>query len=162
MSTGWGRDESLSTGWSHVSAVCVRQGSNPSPECSWLVCGFFFLLPFQPLTLDRREKRVGKWKGVTLSLGYFLMIRSILFLWASFTFTIRMSNFSLFLLCTQLLNKLWPPTTNQQHPKIHHPFWGPSIYIPPEKVPELQMSHNGRNYLQLAKAYTSTRARGKS
>ena len=82
-----------------------------------------------------------------LLLDYFLLIRGIEFLGASLIFTIRISNFFLlFLLCAQLLNKLQQtnnPTTSQ----------GPSIYIPSKKSPEFQMSHNHRNYLQLAKPH---------
>jgi hypothetical protein len=36
--------------------------------------GSFFLHPFNPLTLDRREKRL-EGKGASLSLNYFLLVR---------------------------------------------------------------------------------------
>jgi hypothetical protein len=45
-------------------------------------------------------------KGATLSLDYFLLIRGIEFLGASYIFAIKISNSLLFLLCTQLFNKL--------------------------------------------------------
>lgn len=60
---------------------------------------------------------------------------------ASLIFVLRTSNFFLFPLCTQLFNKPQPTTTN---------LLGPT-YIPLEKSPESQTSHNHRNYLQLAK-----------
>jgi hypothetical protein len=61
-------------------------------------------------------------------LDYFLLIRGV---------AVRVTNFLLYLLCTQLLNKLRPraykQTTNPQ---------GSSIYIPSEKSPVFQISHN--------------------
>jgi hypothetical protein len=55
-----------------------------------------FLPPFStlsrnPLTLDKREKRI---EGKTmLLLNYFLLIRGFQFLGASLIFTVRISNF---------------------------------------------------------------------
>lgn len=67
--------------------------------------GSFFFHPssplffhfYNPLTLDRGEKRI---EGVALSLNCFLLIGGIEFLWACLIFTIRVSNFFLFPLCT--------------------------------------------------------------
>ena len=73
-------------------------------SCRWLLCGFFSLLPISssflppsnPLTLDKREKRIerkeipkysqGLKKGVILSLDYFLLFRGAEFLGASLNF----------------------------------------------------------------------------
>jgi hypothetical protein len=49
---------------------------------------------------------------VKLLLAYFLLFRVIEFLGESLIFEVRMSNFFLLFLFTQLFNKLWPTTTN--------------------------------------------------
>lgn len=64
--------------------------------------------PFQPLTLDRREK--DSRERDTLSLDCCLLVRVIEFLGASSIFTIRISNSCFFF--TQLFNKLRPTATN--------------------------------------------------
>jgi hypothetical protein len=85
-----------------------------------LFCGFFFLPPFyllflslfQPLTLDKREKRIerrgkrslNKVKGESLLLDCLLLIRGTEFLGASLIF-FRISNFFLFLVCAQVCHK---------------------------------------------------------
>jgi hypothetical protein len=83
-----------------------------------------------------------------LSLDYFLLVRGAEFLGASFVFTIRIANFFLLLsvLCTWLLNKLWPTTTNNQS-TTHLTCHGLSIYILSKKSPKFQMLHNCRQYL---------------
>ena len=81
-----------------------------------------------------------------LSLDYSLLIRGTEFLETSFIFTIRISNFFLlFLLCTQL-NKPLSTATNPFSQSL-------SIYIPSEKSPKSQISHNCRNFLMLAKSH---------
>ena len=80
---------------------------------SWvllLLCSIlFFFLPFNSLTLDNREKKkkrverkgkrslnkVSSSRGAMLLLDYFLLIRGVRFLKASFIFTFRISNFLL-------------------------------------------------------------------
>ena len=49
-----------------------------------------------------------------LAMLYFLPIRGCEFLGASLIFSVRISNFFLFLLCTRLPNKPQPSTTHQQ------------------------------------------------
>jgi hypothetical protein len=47
-----------------------------------------------------------------------------------------------------------PRTTTTNNRKITpHAFLGMSIYRPYKKFPESQMSHNHKNYLQLAKSH---------
>lgn len=84
---------------------------------------------------------------MTVSPNYFLLIRDIRFLGASLFFTIRISKVFLFLLCA--FNKL----TKSNQPTTQPTSRSPSIYLPSEKSPELQTSHNHSNYLQLAKPH---------
>jgi hypothetical protein len=102
-----------------------------------LFCGFFFSYPlcpwFCPLILIGRETRIER-RGEELGGGG----------------EIPESNFFPFVssLITAT-NKLQPASLNNKQP----PFtsWGPAIYEPSAKFPDLQMSHNCRNCLQLAK-----------
>lgn len=152
------------------SDTCSRVGerthfaSMRTCSCATVASSFFhpspppFFYPFNTLTLYRKEKRiegrgtsfldkvrVRRW--VMLSLGCFLPVQGVKFFGASLIFTVRISNyFLLFLLCAQLLNKLGPTTTHNTSPS-------PSIYILSEKFPEFQLSHNCRNYLQVAKSH---------
>jgi hypothetical protein len=63
--------------------------------------------------------------------------------------------FFLFHLYAWLLNKPWPTTNTQTAIHQQSTYWGSSTHIPSEKAPEFQMSHNCRNYLQLAKSWHS-------
>jgi hypothetical protein len=106
--------------------------------CSWTYfCGFFFLpsfstpffYPFKRLTVDKTGK------GATLSVDYFLLAKNIKFLEASLIFAIRISNFFLFLLCTELLNKLQLINNNPASQ-------GLSIHIPSlEYIPQNSKRH---------------------
>jgi hypothetical protein len=98
----------------------------------------------------RKKKSLNKirsQKGVMSSRDYFLLSGNIEFLGLSLIFTVRISNFFLFLLCAQLLNK-----PDQQQPTTHTSL-GRSIYAPPEQSPEIQTSHSHRNYLQPTKSH---------
>jgi hypothetical protein len=78
------------------------------------------------------EKKRIREKGATLLLDYFLLTKGVQFIGASLIFKGRISNFFLFLLCSQLLNKLQPtnnpplralafiyPLKSPQHSKYH-------------------------------------------
>jgi hypothetical protein len=84
----------------------ARMPTDAACLCYFVSSSFFhhsppFFYPFNPLTLDRRKRRIER-KGVMLSLDHFLLIRDIEFFGASLIFTIRLSNFIflLFLLCS--------------------------------------------------------------
>lgn len=82
-------------------------------------------------------------------LDYFLLIRIMEFPGASLVSTVMVFNFFfLFLLCTRQLNKPKPTNNTPCPPEC-------SIYTPSEEPPELQTSHNHRNYLQLTKSCLS-------
>jgi hypothetical protein len=81
----------------------------------------FFLHPFKPLILDKREKKIEVW-GLMLSLddyslGYFLLTGGVEFLGASLIFTIRISIFFFLLFPFFAHNYL---TNCNQHPPPQH------------------------------------------
>lgn len=94
---------------------------------------------FNPITLDKREKR-REGKGVMLSLDYFPLMRSTGFHGTSLLFAIRITNFFsfLFLLCAQPLNKPRPAATHSHQPTNHSFSRSPRIYIPSDEFPEFK------------------------
>lgn len=119
----------------------------PKCSCGWTFATLWVLIsptclyPFNHLTLDRRETRRGK--------GGDDILRLLLpsdwgsrFLRASLSFTIRLSNFLFFV-----------PNffTNRDQQSTYPPSQRPSIYVPSEEFPELQMSHYRSNCLHLTK-----------
>jgi hypothetical protein len=80
------------------------------------------LHPFSSLTLVKREKIIeGEGRGM-LSLDYFLQTKGIEFLGASLLFGVMISTFfSLFLLCTLLLNILQGTANNSNQPTTNNP-----------------------------------------
>jgi len=77
-----------------------------------LLCGIFFLLPFKPPILDRREKG----KGGKVSFRLILLIKGVEFLGTSLIITIRLSNFFFFFAHDYLTNYYQQQSTNSQHP----------------------------------------------
>ena len=117
----------------------------------------FLFHPFNPLTLDKREKRT-KGKGEIPELSQGLERGNVIIRLLPADWGIRFFVASLIFASWYLVSWFFfvhGYLTNhdqQQQPTTHHVSWGPSTYIPPENFQEFPVPHNHRNYLQLAKS----------
>lgn len=131
----------------------------PHKQRDWLLVGSFFhpspppfFHPFNPLTLDRREKRIER-KGVSIILTlHFLVIRSIEFLGASLIFATRLSNV-FYLLCTPFLTHC----NHQPTPSLQA-----LAFIDPLKSPHDSKCHTFPETNHSWQNHTPARERGKS
>lgn len=144
---GQGRGETVSYGESGLSLLILLP-LLPKCYCSWTSAALWVLIsptllyPFNHLTLDRRETRRGEGGDVILRLPLPSDWGSR-FLRASLSFTIRLPNFLFF-----APNFL----TNVDQQSTHRLSQSPSIYVPSEECPELQMSHHRTHCLHLTKS----------
>ena len=122
----------------NTSLAMVAQTFASGSLCSWplLLCGFLFfptfIPPVLPLSLNRREGKMGVGERSLNLFSFFLLL-----LWA------------------QLLTNHNQHPLNNQH--LHHYLSGPS-----EKFPEFQISHNHRPQTTCWQNHASAKARGKS